>query len=183
MIPYSIVMRQNPAHPDEPKKAYATAQVIEVLTLQKFAEHISSHGAKYAEEDITAVAILLTKCLVEQLLEGKKVQLGKLGEFSVSLSSEGAPTAKAFTAENIKSVNLIYNPGSAFEDLIKKASFAPVATRAAQAAALKAQKEGLTTADWTPLTDPEPTDDGGNGGTDNSGDSGATTDEPAEGGE
>ena len=153
MIPYSIVMRQNPAHPEEPKKAYATAQVIEVLTLEKFAEHISSHGAKYAEEDITAVAILLTKCLVEQLLEGKKIQMGKLGEFSISLSSEGAPSAKEFTAENIKSVNLIYSPGTAFDNLIKKAHFAPVATRAAQAAALRAQKDGQTTADWTPQTE------------------------------
>ncbi|MBR0273412.1 MAG: DNA-binding protein, partial [Bacteroidaceae bacterium] len=105
--------------------------------------------------DITAVAILLTKCLVEQLLEGKKIQMGKLGEFSISLSSEGAPSAKEFTAENIKSVNLIYSPGTAFDNLIKKANFAPVATRAAQAAALRAQKDGQTTADWTPVTSEE----------------------------
>ena len=152
-------MRQNLAHPEEPKKAYATAQIIEVLTLEKFAEHISSHGAKYAEEDITAVAILLTKCLVEQLLEGKKIQMGKLGEFSISLSSEGALTAKEFTADNIKSVNLIYSPGTAFDDLIKKAKFTPVATRAAQAAALRAQKDGQTTADWTPIVADEGDDD------------------------
>ena len=146
---------------------------VDEIPVSSVCKKLDTQLRKNAEEDITAVAILLTKCLVEQLLEGKKVQLGKLGEFSVSLSSEGAPTAKAFTAENIKSVNLIYTPGSAFEDLIKKATFAPVATRAAQAAALKAQKEGLTTADWTPLTDLEPAADGG----DDAG-SGATVEEP-----
>ena len=149
MIPYSIVMRGNPLHDDDPKKAYATAQVVEVVDLAKFAEHISSHGSKYGEEDITAVAILITNCLVELLLDGKKVKLGKLGDFSLSLNSIGAASAKDFTADNIRSVNLIFDPGSVFDNLIKKAKFQPVATRKAQAAALAAQKEGLTTADWT----------------------------------
>lgn len=153
MIPYSIVMRSNPQHEGDPKKAYATPQVVEVLTLEKFAEHIASHASKYGEEDITAVAILVTNCLVEQLLDGKKVKLGKLGDFSISLSSTGAVSAKEFTADNIQAVNLVFSPGAAFEDLIKKATFTPVATRAAQAAALKAQKDGLTTADWTPQDD------------------------------
>ena len=53
MIPYSIVMRGNPQHEEDPKKAYATNQVVEVLPLEKFAEHISSHGSKYDEADIT----------------------------------------------------------------------------------------------------------------------------------
>ena len=148
-------MRGNPQHEEDPKKAYATNQIVEVLSLEKFAEHISSHGSKYDEADITAVAILITNCLVESLLDGKKVKLGKLGDFSISLTSKGAVTAKEFTAENITGINLIFSPGSAFEDLVKKATFTPVATRAAQAAALAAQKEGLTTADWTPESDDE----------------------------
>ncbi len=155
MIPYSIVMRPNPLHENDPKKAYATNQVVEVISLEKFAEHISSHGSKYDEADITAVAILITNCLVEELLDGKKVKLGKLGDFSISLTSRGAVSAKEFTAENITGVNLVFTPGSAFEDLIQKAKFTPVATRAAQAAALAALKEGLTVADWTPETDGE----------------------------
>ena len=82
MIPYSIVMRANPMNENDPKKAYATAQQTETMSLEQFAEHISSHGSKYGEEDITAVAILITNCLVEMLLEGKKIQVGELGDFS-----------------------------------------------------------------------------------------------------
>ncbi len=163
MVPFSIVMRGNPMQSDEPKKAYATNQITEVMTLEKFAEHISSHDSKYNEADITAVAILITNCLVETLLDGKKVKLGKLGDFSISLSSTGAATARQFTSDNITAVNLVFKPGDAFSGMIKKAKFVPVATRAAQAAALAAQKEGLTTADWTPEetadVDDEPTDD------------------------
>ena len=162
MIPYSIVMRPNPLHEEDPKKAYATNQVVEVLTLEKFAEHISSHGSKYDEADITAVAILITNCLVEQLLDGKKVKLGKLGDFSISLTSLGALSAKEFTSENIKGINLVFTPGSAFEDLMKKAVFTPVPTRAAQAAALAAQKDGQTTADWTPKAEDSDGEEEGN---------------------
>jgi len=160
MIPYSVVMRGNPLHEDDPKKAYATPQVLEVLTLEEFAEHISSHDSKYNEADITAVAILITNCLVEELLNGNKVKLGKLGDFSISFNSVGADTAKEFSADNIQDINLVFTPGHAFENLRSKASFVPVATRKAQAAALKAQKEGLTTADWT---DPDDSGSGGGG--------------------
>ena len=78
MIPYSIVMRGNPQHEDDPKKAYATNQVVEVLPLEKFAEHISSHGSKYDEADITAVAILITNCLVENLLAVSRIEDGSM---------------------------------------------------------------------------------------------------------
>ena len=47
MINYSISLRANPSDQDAPKKAYANAQYSEIMTLDKFAEHISTHGSKY----------------------------------------------------------------------------------------------------------------------------------------
>ena len=91
------------------------------------------------------------------IIRAKSVVTGRF-PFSISFSCEGADTAKEFSADNIQGVNLVFAPGHAFDNLKSKASFVPVATRKAQAAALKAQKEGLTTADWT---DP---DDSGSGG-------------------
>ena len=52
-----------------------------------------------------------------------------------------------FTAENIKSVNIVFTPGTDFENLIGKAEFNVVASRVAQAATLKAEKTGATTVD------------------------------------
>ena len=178
MIPYSIVMRPNPMNENDPKKAYATAQQTDVMTLEQFAEHISSHGSKYGEEDITAVAILITNCLVEQLLEGKKVQMGKLGEFSLSLSSKGAKSAEEFTAENIEGVNLIYTPGRAFATLRKRAKVQPVATRRAQAATLAAEKKGETTVDISKKENGAGGTGSGTGNTGGSGSAGQGTDQP-----
>ena len=86
-------------------------------------------------------------CLVEMLLDGKKVQLDELGDFWISLSCDGAETVNKFTADNIKAVNIIFTPGPDFENLISKAEFETVASRAAQAATLKAEKEGKSTVD------------------------------------
>ena len=57
MINYSISLRANPSDQDAPKKAYANAQYSEIMTLDKFAEHISTHGSKYNRADIQAVLI------------------------------------------------------------------------------------------------------------------------------
>ena len=44
MVNYSIVMRSNPMDADAAKKAYASAQYAEVMDINRFAEHIASHG-------------------------------------------------------------------------------------------------------------------------------------------
>lgn len=46
-INYSIAMLGNPIDEDAPKKAYAKSQYTNILTLDKFAGHIASHGSKY----------------------------------------------------------------------------------------------------------------------------------------
>ena len=43
----------------------------------------------------------------EQLLEGKKIRLGDLGDFSILLTSKGAEDADKFTAQNITDKNRI----------------------------------------------------------------------------
>lgn len=85
--------------------------------------------------------------LVEQLLNGNKVQLGELGTFGISISSEGANSMQEFTAKNIKAVNILFAPGPDFENLIDRAEFNVVASRTAQAATLKAEKAGETSVD------------------------------------
>lgn len=146
MINYSVFMMQNPIHPEKDPLAYARAQVKEVISFRKFVQHIAEHGG-YTRGKVKGVLADMCTCLVEMLLDGKKVQLDELGDFWVSLSCDGAETVNKFTADNIKAVNIIFTPGPDFENLISKAEFETVASRAAQAATLKAEKEGKTTVD------------------------------------
>lgn len=151
MIDYSVFMMKNPANPEAPEKAYAKNQVSEIWTLEKFAKHIADHNGVFSRGTVKGVLSDTCECLVEQLLNGKKVELGELGTFGISLSSEGAPSVKEFSAKNIKAVNILFAPGPDFENLINRAEFNLVTSRAVQAAALSAVKEGMDTVDLTAL--------------------------------
>ena len=151
MIDYSVYMMRNPLHPELPEKAYAKNQVSEIWPLEKFAKHIADHNGVYSRGTVKGVLSDSCECLVEQLLDGKKVELGELGTVGISLSSEGAPSVKEFSAKNIKAVNILFAPGPDFENLINRAEFNLVTSRAVQAAALSAVKEGVDTVDLTAL--------------------------------
>ena len=148
----------------EKQNAYAIAQYADVMTIEKFAKHISTHGCVYSRADISAILYMAVDCMREQLLEGKKIRLGDLGDFSVSLTSKGAETAKAFTTQNITGVNVVWDCGQEFKNLLADAEFNLVASRSAQAAVLKAVKAGETVVDLTNPTDGDGGDGGDNGG-------------------
>ena len=142
---------------------FATAQYTEVMTIEKFARHIADHGTTYSRADIMAILYMAVDCMREQLLEGKKIRLGELGDFSLSLSSKGAETAEKFSSQNIQRVTVCWEPGSEFRSLLADAEFNLVATRSAQAAVLKAIKEGKTNVDISAPINPvgSPSNPGG----------------------
>ena len=193
MINYSIVMRsvnanlfeinqaksrinaavkagETPAQADldlvatEVQNAYAIAQYADVMTIEKFAKHISTHGCVYSHADISAILYMAVDCMRVQLLEGKKIRLGDLGDFSVSLQSKGAQTAKAFIAQNITGVNVVWDCGQEFKNLLADAEFNLVASRSAQAAVLKAVKAGETVVDLNKPAGNDNDDDNPGGG-------------------
>ena len=147
MIDYSVYMMTPTYSKDETPKAYAKNQVSEIWSLEKFAKHISDHNGVYSRGTVKGVISDMCECLVEQLLNGNKIQLGELGTFGISISSEGAESIEKFTAKNIKAVNILFSPGADFENLIGRAEFNPVASRIAQKATLKAEKAGEATVD------------------------------------
>ena len=193
MINYSIVMRsvnanlleinqaksrinqakqegKNPDQKDldlvktEKQNAFAISQYTDVMTIEKFAKHITSHGSVYSRADISAILYMAVDCMREMLLEGKKIRLGDLGDFSLLLGSKGAETADKFTAQNITQVKVQWEPGKEFKNLLDDAEFNLVASRSAQAAVLKAIKEGKTNVDLNQPIDPDGGDDGNGGG-------------------
>ena len=165
-------MWKNPTVENAVEKAYAKNQVSEIWTLEKFAKHISDHNGVYSRGTVKGVISDMCECLVEQLLNGNKIQLGELGTFGISISSVGADSIEKFTARNIKAVNILFAPGVDFENLLGRAEFNLVASRSAQAATLKAEKAGETTVDLAAAknkvsgpTDPaDPTNPGNGGG-------------------
>ena len=147
MIDYSVYLQPNPQDETAAPKAYAKAQMRENLSFSKFVNHIASHNGVFSRGTVKGVLSDAVSCLVEQLLEGKKVQLGELGNFWISLGSTGADALEDFSASNIKEVNIIFTPGEDFENIRGRAEFNLVASRVAQAATLKTEKTGGTIVD------------------------------------
>lgn len=176
MINYSIYLRSNPMDKEEAPKAYGVAQYNSVMTIDKFAAHIASHGCVYSRADIAAVLTLAVDCLYEQLLAGQKIELGDLGAFCISLNCKGADSAEEFNpAVHIKRVKARWEMGDKFLNLTDEAVFHLVANRKQQAAVLKAVKSGDTTVDLNAGTSSGGTTPGGSEEPDNSGDNGGAT--------
>ncbi len=155
MINYSVSLRGNPMDLSQPKKAYGRVQLTKVMSLDQFAEHIATHGCKYDRGDIYAVLVSAGRCLRELVLQGCKVSLGDLGSFYPSLSSNGADSMEAFTAAHIKCLSMNWDKPLKLEDMTADAEFVQVSSRAAQAAALKAEKAGKTSASWDSTVAPD----------------------------
>ncbi len=155
MINYSVALRANPSDRTAPKKAYARVQLNRTLTLDQFAEHIATHGSKYDRGDIYAVLVTAGRCLRELVLQGNKVSLGDLGAFSPTIQCNGAESLESFTASHIKGLTLVWDKPANMENMRLEAQFQQVSSRAAQAAALKAEKEGKNSATWDSTTAPD----------------------------
>ena len=147
MINYSTFLWRNPLDENAVEKAYAKNQVTKVMTFDEFVKHIADHNGVFTRGTVKGVVSDTCSCLVEMLLNGYKVQFGELGVFGISITCEPADSLDKFTAANIKEVNIVFNPGEDFENLRSRAEFTPVASRIAQAATLKAEKNGETTVD------------------------------------
>ena len=157
----------------EKQNAFAISQYTDVMTIEKFAKHITSHGSVYSRADISAILYMAVDCMREMLLEGKKIRLGDLGDFSLLLGSKGAETADKFTAQNITNVKVQWEPGQQFKNLLDDAEFNLVASRSAQAAVIKSIREGKTNVDLNVPVTPDGGGDGTTGGGAQSGGSNA----------
>ena len=158
-IKYSVCMMKNPVHPDEPEKAYANIQLNGTVSLGQLAQHIREHGSPYTRDVVLGVITAVVDHTREYLVQGYKVDLGELGSFAPSLTSEGAlpgtdadgnpiTALQAFNSDNIKDVKVNYGMTDAFSDLRKDAVFEKVTSRKAQKASLAAQLAGQESASW-----------------------------------
>lgn len=142
MLNYSTYLWKNPIDETAPLMAYGRVQSNKTMSFEEFVNHISEHNGVFSAGTVQGVVTDTVACLLEMLLNGNKVQFGRLGTFGVQISCTPAESLELFTAQNIKSVNLQFTPGKDFENMRDKAEFALVASRAVQAATLKAVKAG-----------------------------------------
>ena len=113
-------------------KYYARLKSIETLNMPKLARHISEHGSVFTEDVVEGVMKKFKSCLLEMLLESKKVKVAGLGTFYLTCECQkgGADKEEDFNVrEHLKALHIRFLPDQAAEDnlssreFIKKAEF------------------------------------------------------------
>ena len=92
-------------------KWYGRVVSTKTMSYQELCKHMSEHNSVYGEDVCLGVANKLQNCMLEQLLEGKKVQFGELGVFYLSVKSTGANKEEDFNlGVNINGLFLCSSP-------------------------------------------------------------------------
>ena len=116
-------------------KWYARLKSIETLSIEKLAKHISEHGSVFTADVVEGVMKKFKTCLLEMLLESKKVKVAGLGTFYLTCECQkgGADKEEDFNVnQHLKALHIRFLPDQTEEDnlssreFIKKAEFVNV---------------------------------------------------------
>ena len=147
-------------------KWYARLKSIETLSIEKLAKHISEHGSVFTADVVEGVMKKFKNCLLESLLESKKVKVNGLGTFYLTCecTKGGADKESDFNVnQHLKALHIRFLPDQTEEEnlssreFIKKAEFVNVKSLLSSG---KDDEEGEGT---------ENGDTGENGGSENQG--------------
>ena len=113
-------------------KWFAHGKTVEVLNTRKMAQHIAEHGSIYTPDVVFGVLEKFRSCLLEMLLNSKRVKIDGLGIFFTTLENEAGGAAKKedFSPQkNLKGLHIRFLPDQMAEtnissrEFIKKAEF------------------------------------------------------------
>ena len=107
-------------------KWYAQIRSLETMNTRKLASHISEHGSIYTPDVVYGVLEKFRSCLVEMLLESKKVKIEGLGTFYCTLENEkgGAQKKEDFNVnKHLKALHIRFLPEQTTEENISSREF------------------------------------------------------------
>ena len=118
-------------------KWFAHSKTVETLNTRKLSQHISEHGSIYTPDVVFGVLEKFRSCLVEMLLESKRVKIDGLGTFFTTIENEagGAQKKDEFNVnKNLKALHIRFMPEGeqimniSSREFIKKAEFINIET-------------------------------------------------------
>ena len=121
-INYRPLARKNPQDITATPKYYAAVKTNGSVDFETLASLISEQ-CTVTETDCLAVLNVLEQNIVRELGQGRIVRLGKLGNFQVSLSSEGFATEEEVSAAGITNARILFRPAKKLRNLLKNLNF------------------------------------------------------------
>jgi predicted histone-like DNA-binding protein len=124
-VKFKVIQKKNPQDLAAAPKSYAIAISGGTVDIDKLSELVGD-GSTVRQNDVYAVIIGLVNVITRELSEGRSVHLGKLGMFSISLSSEASDTIEEVNATKIKSAKVRYRPSTELKDMLTTLRYSKV---------------------------------------------------------
>ena len=124
-IIYEVYQNKN-EHSAANGKYYARVKNLESLNTRKLANHISEHGSVYTPDVVYGVLEKFRSCLLEMLLNSKKVKIDGLGTFYTTIECEkgGALSKDKFNVnKDIRGLHIRFLPEQEQEQNISSREF------------------------------------------------------------
>ena len=124
-ILYEVKQNQN-SYSSAYGKWFAQVKSLETLNTRKLAQHISEHGSIYTPDVVFGVLEKFRSCLIEMLLNSKKVKIEGLGTFYCTLENQkhGARNKEDYSVrEHIKGLHIRFLPEQTTEENISSREF------------------------------------------------------------
>jgi predicted histone-like DNA-binding protein len=142
-------------------KWFAHSKSVETLNTRKLAQHISEHGSIYTPDVVYGVLEKFRSCLIEMLLDSKRVKIEGLGTFFTTLENEkgGAVSVDKFSvSSNLKALHIRFLPEQEQEmnissrEFFKKAEFINIDSLKSGDSSTGSETGSGTTQDGNPST-------------------------------
>lgn len=117
MVNLKTVPRRNPQDLAAPARFYAHAVSAGEVDLERLA-YLVSNQCTVRESDCYAVLIALMHNVMDELRQGRVVEMGILGRFQVGVRSNGQDTAEEVTSADVRSAHLNFRPGKRLCDML-----------------------------------------------------------------
>ena len=107
-------------------KWFAYVKGLETMNTRKLAQHISEHGSIYTPDVVYGVLEKFRSCLIEMLLNSKKVKIEGLGTFYCTLENTkgGALKKEDFNVQkHLKALHIRFLPEQTTEENISSREF------------------------------------------------------------
>jgi predicted histone-like DNA-binding protein len=122
MVVIKPLERRNPQDVNAENKYYAKAISQGVIDFERLA-YLVSNQCTVRESDCYAVLRALEHNIMDELKQGKIVQLGGLGNLQVGVTSKGEITPEEVSVNTVKKAHLNFRPGAKLRDMLEIVKF------------------------------------------------------------
>lgn len=122
MVILKPLERRNPQDATAPHKFYAQAIADGVTDLERLA-YLVSNQCTVREADCLAVLNALQHNVMDELGQGRIVQLGTLGRFQIGVRSLGADVAEDVNIHHVRSAHVNFRPGKRFRKFLTNVEY------------------------------------------------------------